>query len=74
MLVDFGDEYFLDADWTNHPLKLANTIASEVPDQLGGTVLYDAVVASADHMSKSVPIRVHVSCSFSPTAKTMKVP
>ena len=53
MLVDFGDEYYLDADWTN-PLVLANKIASEQPDQRG-TALYDAVVASADHMSKSSP-------------------
>ncbi|MGO9405574.1 MAG: VWA domain-containing protein [Terriglobales bacterium] len=54
MLVDFGDEYYLDENWTNHPLKLANTIASQVPDQIG-TALYDAVVASADYMSKSSP-------------------
>jgi thioredoxin-like negative regulator of GroEL len=53
MLVAFNDNYYLDGEGTN-PQQFVNRIATEQP-QGRGTALYDAVVASADHMSKSSP-------------------
>ena len=47
-VVNFNDEYYLDQDFTNDLLKLKEAL--EKIDARGGTALYDAVVASADHL------------------------
>ncbi|HEY4766160.1 MAG TPA: VWA domain-containing protein [Candidatus Sulfotelmatobacter sp.] len=47
-LVNFNDEYYLDQDFTNDLLKLKEAL--EKIDARGGTALYDAVVASAEHL------------------------
>lgn len=47
-VVNFNDEYYLDQDFTNDLLKLKEAL--EKIDSRGGTALYDAVVASADHL------------------------
>jgi Ca-activated chloride channel homolog len=49
-VVNFNDEYYLDQDFTNDLLKLKEAL--EKIDARGGTALYEAVVASADHLSK----------------------
>lgn len=47
-VVNFNDEQYLDQDFTNNLLKLKEAL--EKIDARGGTALYDAVVASADHL------------------------
>ena len=47
-IVNFNDEYYLDQDFTNDLLKLKEAL--EKIDARGGTSLYDAIVASADHL------------------------
>src|SRR5579883_2739000 len=49
-IVNFNDEYYLDQDFTNDITKLKEAL--EKVDTRGGTALYDAVVASADHLKK----------------------
>ena len=49
-VVNFNDEYYLDQDFTNDLLKLKDAL--EKIDAKGGTALYEAVVASADHLKK----------------------
>ncbi len=49
-VVNFNDEYYLDQDFTNDLLKLKEAL--EKIDASGGTALYEAVVASADHLAK----------------------
>jgi Ca-activated chloride channel homolog len=49
-VVNFNDEYYLDQDFTNNLLKLKEAL--EKIDARGGTALYDAVVASADHLKR----------------------
>jgi hypothetical protein len=55
MLVDFSDNYYLDGEGSNLQ-KFANHIAAQRPEGRG-TSLYDAVIASANHMSKSAADR-----------------
>ena len=50
-VVNFNDEYYLDQDFTNDLLKLKDAL--EKIDAKGGTALYEAVVASADHLAKN---------------------
>jgi VWFA-related protein len=50
-VVNFNEEYFLDQDYTSAIPKLKDAL--ERIEARGGTALYDAVVASADHMKKS---------------------
>lgn len=50
-VVNFNDEYYLDQDFTNDLLKLKEAL--EKIDARGGTALYDAVVASADHLKQN---------------------
>jgi Ca-activated chloride channel family protein len=50
-VVNFNDEYYLDQDFTNDLLKLKEAL--EKIDARGGTALYDAVVASADHLQQN---------------------
>jgi Ca-activated chloride channel homolog len=49
-VVNFNDEYFLDQDYTNDLLKLKEAL--EKIDARGGTALYEAVVASAEHLKR----------------------
>lgn len=50
-LVDFSSEPYLDQDFTNDIPKLQKGL--EYIKSSGGTALYDAVLASADHLSKN---------------------
>ncbi len=50
-IVNFNDEYYLDQDFTGEVPKLKEAL--ERIESRGGTALYDAVVASADHLKKS---------------------
>lgn len=47
-VVNFSDEAFIDQDFTGDVQKLRDGLAHI--DSRGGTALYDAVVASADHL------------------------
>jgi Ca-activated chloride channel homolog len=50
-IVNFNEEYFLDQDYTASIPKLKDAL--ERIEARGGTALYDAVVASSDHLKKS---------------------
>ena len=50
-VVNFNDEYYLDQDFTNDLLKLKEAL--EKIDAKGGTALYEAVVASAEHLKQN---------------------
>ena len=50
-IVNFNEEYFLDQDYTSSVPKLKDAL--ERIEARGGTALYDATVASADHLKKS---------------------
>jgi len=50
-IVNFNDEYYLDQDFTNQIPQLQEALARI--ESRGGTALYDAVVASAEHLKKS---------------------
>jgi VWFA-related protein len=50
-IVNFNDEYYLDQDFTNQVPQLKEAL--ERIESRGGTALYDAVVASADHLKKN---------------------
>jgi VWFA-related protein len=49
-VVNFSDEAYLDQDFTSSLAKLRDGLTHI--DSRGGTALYDAVVASADHLEK----------------------
>src|ERR1700692_3871767 len=50
-VVNFNDEYYLDQDFTNDLLKLKEAL--EKIDAKGGTALYEAAVASAEHLKRN---------------------
>jgi Ca-activated chloride channel homolog len=50
-VVNFNDEYYLDQDFTNDLLKLKEAL--EKIDAKGGTALYEAAVASAEHLKNN---------------------
>jgi Ca-activated chloride channel family protein len=50
-IVNFNDEYYLDQDFTSSINKLKEGL--EKIESRGGTALYDAVVASADHLKSA---------------------
>lgn len=50
-IVNFNDDYYLDQDFTNQIPQLQEALARI--ESRGGTALYDAVVASAEHLKKS---------------------
>ncbi len=50
-IVNFNDEYYLDQDFTANISKLRDGL--EKIESRGGTALYDAVMASADHLKKN---------------------
>jgi len=57
-VVNFNDEYYLDQDFTNNLLKLKDAL--EKIDAKGGTALYEAVVASADHLQRDARLEKKV--------------
>ena len=57
-VVNFNDEQYLDQDFTNDLLKLKDAL--EKIDARGGTALYDAVVASADHLKQNARLEKKV--------------
>ena len=57
-IVNFNDEYYLDQDFTNDLLKLKEAL--EKIDPRGGTALYDAVIASADHLKQNARLEKKV--------------
>ena len=50
-IVNFSDEYWLDQDFTSNIGQMKEAL--EKIDSRGGTALYDAVIASADHLAKN---------------------
>jgi VWFA-related protein len=57
-IVNFNDEQYLDQDFTHDLLKLKEAL--EKIDARGGTALYDAVVASADHLKQNARLEKRV--------------
>ncbi|MBZ5566398.1 MAG: VWA domain-containing protein [Acidobacteriia bacterium] len=57
-IVNFNDEYYLDQDFTNQVPRLKEAL--ERIESRGGTALYDAVVASADHLKKNARLEKKV--------------
>jgi VWFA-related protein len=57
-IVNFSDEYYLDQDFTSNIKKLKDGL--EKIEARGGTALYDAVVASADHLKKDAKLEKKV--------------
>ncbi len=57
-IVNFNDEYYLDQDFTSNIKKLQEGL--EKIEARGGTALYDAVVASADHLKKDAKLEKRV--------------
>src|SRR5271165_5864178 len=57
-VVNFNDEYYLDQDFTNDLLKLKEAL--EKIDARGGTALFDAVVASAEHLKREARLEKKV--------------
>jgi Ca-activated chloride channel homolog len=49
-IVNFNDEFYLDQDFTNNISKLSDALSKV--EARGGTALYDALVASSDHLKK----------------------
>jgi len=54
-VVNFGEEYYLDQDFTNDENKLKTAL--EHIETRGSTALYDAVVASASHMKEETNLQ-----------------
>ena len=50
-IVNFNEDYFLDQDYTSQVPQLRDAL--EHIESRGGTALYDALVASADHLMKT---------------------
>ncbi len=57
-IVNFNDEYYLDQDFTSNINKLKEGL--EKIEARGGTALYDAVVATADHLKKDAKLEKKV--------------
>ena len=53
-IVNFNDEYYLDQDFTSNINQLKEAL--EKIEARSGTALYDAVVASADHLKKNAKL------------------
>lgn len=54
-VVNFNDEYYLDQDYTSDLRKLGEALAKV--ESRGGTALYDAVVASAEHLKHGTSLQ-----------------
>ena len=57
-IVNFNEEYFLDQDYTASVPRLEDAL--QRIEARGGTALYDATVASSDHLKKSGPLEKKV--------------
>jgi VWFA-related protein len=57
-VVNFNDEYYLDQDFTSSINKLKEGL--EKIEARGGTALYDAVVATADHLKRDAKLEKKV--------------
>jgi Ca-activated chloride channel homolog len=57
-IVNFNDEYYLDQDFTSNINKLKEGL--EKIEARGGTALYDAVVASAEHLKQEAKLEKKV--------------
>ncbi len=57
-IVNFNDEYYLDQDFTSDIKKLKEGL--EKIEARGGTALYDAVVATAEHLKKDAKLEKKV--------------
>ena len=57
-IVNFNDEYYLDQDFTDQVPQLKEAL--ERIESRGGTALYDAVVASAEHLKKNARLEKKV--------------
>jgi VWFA-related protein len=57
-IVNFNDEYYLDQDFTSNINKLKEGL--EKIEARGGTALYDAVVASSDHLKRDARLEKKV--------------
>ena len=57
-IVNINDEQYLDQDFTHDLLKLKEAL--EKIDARGGTALYDAVVASGDHLKQNARLEKKV--------------
>src|SRR5215469_12449033 len=57
-IVNFNDEQYLDQDFTHDLLKLKEAL--DKIDARGGTALYDAVVASGDHLKQNARLEKKV--------------
>ena len=57
-IVNFNDEYYLDQDFTSSINKLKQGL--EKIEARGGTALYDAVVATAEHLKKGAKLEKKV--------------
>jgi len=57
-IVNFNDEYYLDQDFTSAIPQLREAL--EKIEARGGTALYDAVVASADHLKRAAKLQKRV--------------
>jgi VWFA-related protein len=57
-VVNFGEEYYLDQDFTNDETKLR--AALEKVETRGSTALYDAIVASAAHIKQDSGLQKRV--------------
>jgi VWFA-related protein len=57
-IVNFNNEYYLDQDYTGNVSLLRDAL--ERIESRGGTALYDAVVATSDHLIKSAKLQKKV--------------
>jgi Ca-activated chloride channel homolog len=57
-IVNFNDEYYLDQDYTDKVPLLKDAL--ERIESRGGTALYDAIVASAEHLKKQARLEKKV--------------
>jgi len=57
-VVNFNDEYYLDQDFTSNINKLKEGL--EKIEARGGTALYDAIVATAEHLKKDAKLEKKV--------------
>ena len=57
-VVNFNDEYYLDQDFTSDLSRLREGL--DHIESRGGTALYDAIVASADHLAKGARLEKKV--------------
>jgi VWFA-related protein len=53
-IVNFNDEFWLDQDFTSDVNKLKEAL--ERIESRGGTAMYDALIASADHLKKNAKL------------------